>query len=325
MKTIFFGSEDFSLPSFDVLHRGPHQVVAVITQPDRKKGRGMKEMPTPIAQRASILNIPLYKPEKLRAQDFLELLTSLAPDLVVVCAYGRFLNKTLLACPVKGCINVHPSLLPRYRGAMPIESAIMAGDTMTGVSIFYMDEGCDTGDIIVQREFPIEESDTRGTLREKLSHFAAEVLAGALELIDQGRAPRIRQQSGITECTHCIEKDDTFIDWAQGPQQVRNFTRALWPRPSAQTMFRGRLLKVGPLAITSSTEGKDAQPGTIVELRKNEGPVIKVEEGYVQLTDITPEGKKCMTAKEFCLGYSPKRGEEFHGRKPDEGHTKEDI
>jgi len=324
MKTIFFGSEDFSLPSFEVLHGGSHRVVAVVTQPDRKKGRGMKEMPTPVAERASALHIPAYKPKKLKDLDFLKLLTDLAPDLVVVCAYGRFLNKTVLACPLKGCINVHPSLLPLYRGAMPIESAIMAGDTMTGVSIFYMDEGCDTGDLIIQREFPIQDDDTRGTLREKLSHFAAEVLARALELIERDEAPRMKQPEGITACTHCMEKDDTFINWSLGPQQVRNFTRALWPRPSAQAIFRGRLLKVGPLAITGSSQGREAKPGTIVELRKNEGPVIRVHDGYVQLMEIKPEGKKLMTAREFCLGYAPKTGEEFLGGGARGGQCKEE-
>jgi methionyl-tRNA formyltransferase len=316
MKIIFFGSEDFSLPAFEALHSSPHQVVAVVTQPDRKRGRGMKETPTPVGERASAFGIPLYKPEKLKAREFLELLKNLEPDIVVVCAYGRILNKTMLACPLKGCINIHPSLLPLYRGAMPIENAIMAGDTMTGVSIFYMDDGCDTGDIILQKSCPLEDNDTRGTLRKKLSCFAAPMIMEVIELIDRGQAPRSRQPEGITECTHCIGKEDTFIHWDRPPQVVRNFTRAYWPRPSAQTTFRGKILKVGPLTMTESENAENALPGTVVELRKNEGPVIKVREGCVQLTEVKPEGKKLMTAREFSLGYSPEIGELF-GAPPD--------
>ncbi|MDQ7821857.1 MAG: methionyl-tRNA formyltransferase [Candidatus Eremiobacteraeota bacterium] len=311
MKVLFFGSEDFSIPALRMLSEGPHEVVAVVTQPDRKKGRGHQESGTEVAEYAHSRGIPLLKPEKLKDPGFLETLKDLAPDLVVVCAYGKILRQRVLVCPRLGCINVHPSLLPRYRGATPIEAALRSGDTITGVTIFYMDEGCDTGDIIVQKQYPIGPDDTRGSLREKLSHFATGVLGEALELISEGKAPRCRQTDEGVCCTALIEKEDTFIDWSLPAENLVNFTRSLWPRPSAQTLFRGKLLKVAPLSMAPVSHGGTARPGEILEVRKNEGPLVATGKGVVKLGEVKPEGKKLMTAWQFSLGYSPRAGESF--------------
>jgi len=310
MKICFFGSEEFSLPSLSMLLESPHRVEAVVTQPSQKKGRGQKEHETPVAVMARAHNIPLFQPETLKDADFISALASLSIDLVIVCSYGKFLNQKVLKCPPLGCINIHPSLLPKYRGAMPIEGAIMAGDEKTGVSIFYMDKGCDTGDIIVQHDFPIDRNDTGGSLSDKLSHFAANVLQEALTLLDENRSHSCAQPEEGVCCTHCIEKEDTAIDWSQSPETVRNFVRALWPTPSAQTFFRNRRLKTGPVEVAAECD-MTAPPGTIIAVRKNIGPVVACTGGAIQLGDLKPEGKKLMTAWQFTQGYMPKAGECF--------------
>jgi methionyl-tRNA formyltransferase len=309
MRICFFGSEDFSLPALKTLIDSGHTIVGVVTQPDKKKGRGMTVKPTPVALLAGTHNIAVFKPEKLKAAVFLELLQALGIDLVVVSAYGKILNSCVLSCPPLGCINIHPSLLPKYRGAMPIEGAIMAGETETGISIFYMDCGCDTGDIIIQRTCAIDPDDTGGSLSQKLALLSCDLLSEALKLIGEGRSPRIRQSEEETCCTHCMEKEDTTISWKKSAVAIRNFTRALWPTPSAQTSFRGKVTKIGPVTLTTQESLSPALPGTVVEIRKHDGPVVATGDGFVLLTQVKPEGKKLMTAWEFALGYGPKPGE----------------
>ncbi len=308
MKICFFGSEEFSIPSLSMLLESSHQVEAVITQPDKKRGRGLKEQATPVAVMARAHNIPVFQPETLKDAEFVSALTSLAVDLVVVCSYGKFLNRKVLTCPRLGCINIHPSLLPKYRGAMPIEGAIMAGEEKTGVSIFYMDKGCDTGDIIVQHDFPIDLNDTGGSLGEKLSHFAATVLKEALTLLDENRSHSCVQPEEGVCLTHCIEKEDTVIDWSQSPEAVRNFIRALWPAPAAQAFFRDRRLKLAPVDVAPVND-ITAPPGTIIAINRNIGPVVACTGGAIQLRDLKPEGKKLMSAWQFTQGYGPKVGE----------------
>jgi len=310
MKICFFGSEEFSLPSLSMLLESPHSVEAVVTQPDRKRGRGQREQPTPVAAMAREHNIPLYKPETLKDEEFISSLTSMAVDLVVVCSYGKFLNRKVLTCPPLGCINVHPSLLPKYRGAMPIEGAIMAGEEVTGVSIFYMEKGCDTGDLIVQHDFPIDRNDTGGSLSEKLSHFAAGVLKEAMTLLDPDRSHSCVQPEEGVCVTHCIEKEDTRIDWTREPEELRNFIRALWPSPSAQTFFRGLRVKVAPVEVAAEREAS-ALPGAIIAVKKNTGPIVACGGGAIQLGDLKPEGKKLMSSWQFTQGYAPKVGELF--------------
>lgn len=309
MRICYFGSDDFSVNTLKTLAQSSHEIVAVVTQPDREKGRGQKIQPTPIAQFANSKNIPLYQPVSLKDKNFLQEIESLSVDLTIVCSYGKILNKGLLTCPPKGCINVHPSLLPKYRGASPIMNAIMSGENITGVTIIYMDEGCDTGDIIIQKEYPIDSDDTFGTLREKLSVFSAEVLNEAVQMIEENKAPRCKQPEEGECYTSLLTKENTFIPWEMSCEEVRNYTRALWPTPSAQTRFRGKLLKIGPVKIVNEPEPIDHNPGLIVKIEKNKGPVILTGQGCVQFTEIKPEGKKLMDAWQFTLGYNPRPGE----------------
>lgn len=309
MRIAFFGSEDFSVPSLQALLDSGHEVVVVVTKADRQKGRGLSESPTVVAEMALSLGIPVLKPEKLKSGGFYEALFSFSPELSVVCAYGKILNTEVLACPVRGCINVHPSLLPKYRGATPIESAIRAGDSETGVSIFYMDEGCDTGDIILQKTFPISPDDDRGALREKLAPFSARVLAEAVDRIARGAAQRIPQPGEGAVCTSLIEKEDYFVDWSLPARDIRNFARSLWPRPGCRTRFRNKLILLSPMEIVD--EDFDAEPGVIVRMEEGRRPVVAAGAGALKLKDVKPEGKKLMSAIQFSLGARPEVGERF--------------
>lgn len=308
MRISFFGSDEFAYPALKSLHESEHELAAVITQPDRPQGRGMKVRQNVIASFASSELIPLLQPDKLRDEKFLAAYRGFKPDLAVVCAYGRILKREVLEIPLHGCINIHPSLLPKHRGAIPIEAALMAGDKKTGVSIIYMDEGCDTGDIIVQREFPIDAEDTGGSLREKLALFAPGVLKEAIDLVSAGRAQRTCQESEEGHPTHPITKEETFISWEQPAEMIRNFIRALWPRPAAQTLFRGKIIKIGPVR---TGEVKAGSPGMIMEIRKNEGPVVATGKGSILFREMKPEGKNVMNAWQFTQGYAPRVGEVF--------------
>lgn len=309
MKISFFGSEPFSLTILKALISSKHQVVCVVSRADKKKGRGMEKAATVVADFAEEHSIPLLKPEKLSSPDFQEAHLAFAPDVTVVCSYGRILKESTLSCPIKGCINIHPSMLPKYRGATPIESALRAGDKMTGVSIFYMDEGCDTGDLILQKEFPISEEDNRQTLREKLADFSVPLILEALELIETGKVVRTPQPSdGASFCT-LIGHEDLYIDWNSSKEELFNFVRAISPTPTARTHFRGKLIQI--FGIRAFDTDRLGAPGEILAIDKKAGPVIAVRDGAVVITELKPEGHKLQSAAQFSCGCHPVLGEKF--------------
>jgi len=309
MRVCFFGSEQFSIPSLKALIENGHEICAVITRSDKVKGRGLEETPTIVSDFAIQQNIPVLKPEDFKDGIFAQLMLDYKPDINIVCAYGKILNTGILACPLKGCINVHPSLLPKYRGATPIESALRAGDTETGVTIFYMDEGCDTGDIILQKTYPISEEDNRVSLREKLSVFSAEVLIEAVDMIKNDKVKRMPQPKEGLCNTSLIKKEDLFINWNNSMKDIINFARSLSPLPGVKTVFRGKLIGISALKIFETD--KKGAPGTILDVIKNVGPVVAAGDGALTLTAVKPEGKKCMDTWCFCCGNSPKIGEKF--------------
>ena len=309
MKLCFFGSEDFSLPILEALVAAGHTVVAVVTRADKIKGRGHKESSTIVAEFAEKLNIPVLKPESFKDGKFSQILTDYNPEINVVCSYGKILNTSVLACPLKGCINVHPSLLPKYRGATPIESALRNGDSVTGVTIFYMDEGCDTGDIILQETFPIEEEDNRGILREKLSHFSAVVLLKAVAMIENNIVKRLPQSEKGVCGTFLIKKEDLFINWDSSVKDIINFGRSLSPEPGIKTYFRGK--QVGISSFKHFVSEKYGEPGVILDIVKNIGPIVAVKDGAVSIVGMKPEGRKFTDSWSFCCGNSPKIGEKF--------------
>lgn len=309
MKICFFGSEEFSLPILKAASDAGHSISCIVTKPDAKKGRGYERTSTVISEYGSEHGITVLKPQNLKTEEFAAELKAHCSDIFVVCSYGRILPKIVLECPPKGCINVHPSMLPKYRGATPIESALRNGESETGVTIFYMNETCDGGDIILQEAFSIAPDDTRETLREKLAPFSAQVLIKALKLIENGTAERIPQpKTGISQ-TSLISEKDLIIDWSKTSDEIINHSRSIWPSPGARTFFRGKTLILSPMKKIDIES--TLAPGTVAASIKNRGICVKTADGAVLLDNVKPEGKKLMTSWQFACGCSPKTGEKI--------------
>lgn len=306
-SSIFMGTDEFCLPSLERLARLT-RVVLVITQPDRPRGRGLKKSPSPVKVRALEMGMPVCEPEKLKDDMLLEELRSISPDIGVVCAYGKIIPKSIFTLPPLGCINIHPSLLPKYRGATPIESAIMEGEAETGVTTMFLDEGCDTGDIILQRKYPIDPEDTGGTLRKKLAEFSALLLEGTITLLLAGGAARIPQDRDAGSYTRPFKAEDLFIKWDLPAVRVRDFVRALAPKPAAHTWFRKILLKVTRVAPTEG-EDENAPPGTILRLTRGRGYVVQTGRGAVELLELQPEGRSPMSGWDFAQGHKASPGD----------------
>jgi len=310
MRTIFMGADPFSLPSLRRLAE-ISDLRAVVTQPDRPRGRGMRETINPVKAEALRLGVPVLTPEKLRAPELLQALASCDADVIFVAAYARLIPPAILSMPHWGCINIHPSLLPRHRGPTPVETALLEGDTTTGVTTFFMDEGYDTGDIILQAPYPIEAGDTGGALREKLSAAGADLLEKTYRLLEEGAAPRTPQDRCAGNYTPRYTREDSAVDWHKDGEKIANRIRALFPQPGTFTFHRGKLLK---LVRARAVQGAGA-PGTILELVKGGGPVVAAGSGAVLLEEVQPEGKRIMSGREFVQGYRPALGESLGERR----------
>lgn len=307
MKINFFGSEKFSLYILEKLFKSGFEIVSITTKPDAPKGRGKNNASTVVSDFGIEHGIKVLKPNKLKSEEYIKELKNSNADLSVVCSYGKILPKEVLEATPKGCINVHPSMLPKYRGATPIESALKAGEKETGVSIFYMDEGCDTGDIIIQDKFTISDDDTRETLREKLAPFASDMTLKAVKSIENGTAQRIKQIDSEASYTKLIKNEDAEINWNSTSEDIKNHIRSIWTEPGARTTFRGKNLIIGPVQIIN--EMSNLEPGSIVKTIKNKGICIATKNGTILLGNVKPEGKKNMTSWQFACGCQPKTGE----------------
>lgn len=300
------GTPEFAVPSLEALARR-HEVAAVFSQPDKPRGRGQRLSPTPVKRKALELGIPVYQPERIRDPAVLETLQKLAPEAILVVAYARLIPPAILALPPHGCINVHPSLLPRYRGATPIQAALMNGDATTGVTTFFMDEGYDTGDIILQVETPIGPEETGEELAARLAEMGAELLLATVDRLAEGTAPRIPQPPDGGPYTRVLKKEDLVVDWTRPAGRLRNFIRALAHQPGASTTFRGAPLKLGRSEVA---EGEArAEPGTVVEIQRGRGPVVATGEGRLVLTEVKPAGKGWMSGWDWVQGSRPGPGE----------------
>ncbi len=284
------------------------EVVAVVSQPDKPKGRGYTLTPPPVKVVAEAHGIPVLQPEKIRTPEFESELTNLAPDLIVVVAYGKILPAFVLNLPPLGCINVHVSLLPRWRGAAPMQRAIMAGDRETGVTLMYMNEGLDTGDIILSESFPIEQTDNFETIHDKSAALGARLLPPTMRAIENGTAERTPQsEEGITYAPK-IEKEECEIDFTQSASQLDCIMRGLTPIPLPFTYLpNGKSLKV---CAAHPTEGS-GMPGTILSLdtNGNGGITVACKEGAICFTSLRPEGKGTMTAAAYLRGAHLNIGE----------------
>lgn len=309
LSVIFMGSDSFSLPALELL-AGEENLQAVITQPDRPKGRGLHLSPGPVKQRALELGLKVYQPEKLKDPQAVETIRALNPQLIVTAAFGQLVPRAVLEIPPLGCLNLHPSLLPKYRGAIPVEAALMAGETVTGSSIFYMDKGWDSGDILLREETPILPEETGGELRSRLAVSGAELLKKALELIRSGNPPRTPQDHEQATYEHSLKKADLLIDWSREAETLRNFIRALNPHWGAGTVFREKNLKI--YRALSCENKTPAPPGTVVETLKDRGPVVKCGgDTALLLLEVKPEGKNLIPARDFLNGYRVSAGEKL--------------
>ncbi|MHB2016769.1 MAG: methionyl-tRNA formyltransferase [Candidatus Xenobia bacterium] len=312
MRVVFMGSDAFSVPSLRVVLKH-HQVPLVVTQPDRPHGRGLKESRNPVKQAAEKLGLPIAQPAKLRDPEFLQQLTELAPDICVVVAFGKIIPKAVLSLPKHGCVNVHGSVLPEYRGAAPIERAIANGETTGGITTFYMNEGLDTGDVIQMRTVEFGAGETGGDLRARLSEVGAEVLEETLAQIAAGTAPRQPQdlEAGKSTYSPTIKNDETWIDWQQPATRIANTIRAFYPTYGTQTLYRGQVLKLKQARAVEQPAGANgAGPGTIAAVVKNVGIVVECGgPSYLLLQEVQPAGKRWMDSWALAQGYRPTAGE----------------
>jgi len=308
MRLVFFGTPNFAVPSLRAIVEKGHEVALVVTQPDKPAGRGLKLTLPPVKLEAQKLGLRVFQPEKLNEPETLKVIAEVHSEVLVVVAYGRILKEQYLALPPKGCINVHPSLLPKYRGPAPIQHAILNGDQITGVTTMFMDAGMDTGDIILQWEVPIDPDDTFGTLSQKLSEVASELLIETLDLIERGEAPRIPQDHSQATYAPILPPEIAHLDFSQPAVKLRNIIRALNPDPCAFAFFRGKRVKFW--MVQSVEEKTQETPGRIVAVEKNK-LLIATGDGLLMPTELQTEGKKPLPISEWLKGTQPQVGEQF--------------
>ncbi len=297
LRIVFMGTPEFACPTLQKLIDRGENVVAVVTQPDRPKGRGQQMLPPPVKQLAERHGIPVQQPVKVRTPDAVEEIRALAPDLIVVVAFGQILPKALLEIPRYGCINVHASLLPRWRGAAPLNWCIIAGDTETGVTTMQMDVGLDTGDMLLKKITPIGRDEDASSLHDRLCGIGAEALAETIDLLVAGRLVPEKQDDALTTYASMLKKEDGLIDWSGDAIAIRNRIRGLTPWPGAYTHLNGKTLKVFRTRAGSGT----GSPGTVLQAGKN-GIEVACGSGSLWIDELQLEGKKRLAAAEFLAG-----------------------
>jgi len=300
------GTPEFAVPSLAALIEAGFDLVGVVTRPERPKGRGRKAAPTPVKVRAQESSIKIIEPERL-GDVFLEEITVLAPDFLVVVAYGKILPKAVLDAPRLGAINLHASLLPAYRGAGPINRAIINGDKVTGTTTMYMDEGMDTGDMLLTSTLDIGADETAGELSERMSIDGAPLLVETLRRIIKGDLKSIPQDDAKASYAPMLKKADGRVDWNSTPIDINNRLRGLSPWPGAYTTINGKTLKIHKGRVATEA-GKDADPGLITSV-SNDGINVGCAGGEYIIEELQLEGKRRMTAKEFLMGYKLAGGE----------------
>ena len=299
MRIVFLGSPEFAAVPLRQMVAAGYDVVAVFSQPDRPRGKRGKELkPTPVKEAAMQLAIPVYTPAKLNAPEAVAQLKALQPDLLVVVAYGQLLSKEVLQAAPLGAINIHGSLLPFYRGAAPIQRVLMNGERESGITIMYLDQGMDTGDMILRQVLPVEENETFGSLHDKLCQLGSELLLSALPLIEAGTATRVAQAHEQATYAPKLSREEELINWQAPAAQVHNLIRALDPAPGAYTIFRNKRLKL----FGSSLGNGQGEPGEILQLTA-EAMEIACQSGSVWVAAAQPEGKTKMPAADFARGY----------------------
>jgi methionyl-tRNA formyltransferase len=313
-RIVFMGTPHFAIPSLQLLIDRNEDVVGVITQPDRPVGRGQHLTQPPIKTLALIHGLPLFQPPKVRCNEFLVQLQDLAPDLVIVVAFGHILTRPILDLPPLGCINVHASLLPAYRGAAPINWALIKGEKETGATIMLLDEGMDTGDILLQEAISILPAATAESLHDSLAHLGARLLGKALELLKIGALQPIPQDHSKATYAPPLKKEDGCINWNTSAQEILQRIRGMTPWPGCFTYIKGKLLKIYHAEIKEKEIL--TSPGKILRVTEH-GVEVATGKGAISLKEIQMEGKKRMAVREFIKGYKIEEGTELtHTRKP---------
>lgn len=305
MRVIFMGTPDFAVGTLEALVRSEHEVVGVVTQPDRPKGRGKAMQFTPVKEVAVRENIPVFQPRRVRETEVVETLKELNADVIVVVAFGQIIPESILNLTKYGCINVHGSLLPKYRGAAPIQWAVIDGEKESGITTMQMDAGLDTGDMLLKKVIPLEADETGGSLFDKLSAAGAELLIQTLKELENGTVVPEKQGESPTAYAKMLTKDMGNIDWTQDAAAIERLIRGLNPWPSAYTKLHGKTLKIWAARV-SETDTVMA-PGTVVKAEKEQF-LIQTGKGVLCVEELQLEGKKRMDTAAFLRGYSIEEG-----------------
>ena len=311
LRIVFFGTPEFAVPSLEALLRAqPHTVVGVVTQPDQPRGRGQHVSDAAVKARALAAHLPVLQPARIKDPGFLEALAALNADLGVVAAYGKILTEEVLATPRQGMINVHASLLPRYRGAAPVHRAVIAGDAGTGVTIMRVVKALDAGAAIVKEHHPIGPDDTSDEVERALARIGARLLVAAVDLIARGNAAEWPQNDAEATYAHRLTKDDGAIDWSWPATRIHNLIRGLHPWPHAFSFVQGKRVILRRSANDTAAPNPSDPPGTIVEAH-GDRLIVATGDGLLRIVEIQSEGKRPMTARDFMAGHRLTRGERF--------------
>ena len=311
MKIVFMGTPDFAEKSLEAVYNAGHEILAVVTNPDRPKGRGMKMVASPVKEFAVSKNLKIYQPEKVRKNvEFIEEIKKLEPDVICVVAYGKILPKEILEIPKLGCINVHGSLLPKYRGAAPIHWAVINGEKVTGVTTMYMDVGMDTGDMILKEETEIAPDETTGELWYRLAKIGADLLVKTLEQIENKTAPRIPQGEDFSMAP-MLDKEMSKIDWeSKTAQEIKNLVRGLNPIMGTYAYLNGKKIKIWKVDVVKANS-EDTKNGTVLKSDSKDGLYIKAKDGVIKVLEIQGENAKRMNIQDFLRGNQIEVGSIF--------------
>ncbi len=311
LKVLFMGTPDFAVPTLETLCNSEYEVIGVVTQPDKPKGRGKSVQMTPVKECALKYDIPVYQPVKLREQENIDELSKLDIDFIVVVAFGQILPKSVLDMPKYGCINVHSSLLPKYRGAAPIQWTIIEGEEKTGITTMFMDEGLDTGDILLQEETPISDDETGGSLHDRLADMGASLLLKTLEGVKNNTIKRIKQDDELSNYVGMLNKSHGQMDFEKSAVELDRLVRGLNPWPSAYTSLNGKMFKIWEAkAMEINEQYTDKDNGEIVEVNKD-SIIVKTGNGLLKLLQVQLEGKKRMFVEDFLRGYEVNVGDKL--------------
>ena len=311
MKIVFMGTPDFAEKSLEDVYNAGHEILAVVTNPDRPKGRGMKMVASPVKEFAVSKNLRIYQPEKVRKNvEFIEEIKKLEPDVICVVAYGKILPKEILEIPKLGCINVHGSLLPKYRGAAPIQWAVINGEKVTGVTTMYMDVGMDTGDMILKEKTEIAPDETTGELWDRLAKIGADLLVKTLEQIENKTAPRIPQGEEFSMAP-MLDKEMSKIDWeSKTAQEIKNLVRGLNPIMGTYAYLNGKKIKIWKVDVVKANS-EDTKNGTVLKSDSKDGLYIKAKDGVIKVLEIQGENAKRMNIQDFLRGNQIEVGSIF--------------